>query len=83
MAMHGNSLLKNGKLKIQGMKQIKQKMCYLEVPQYIFFFLCLPRLVPEDHGCQCLCCHLPKQFLKAWSSQSPLEKVKLCTTNTK
>lgn len=42
MAMHGNSLLKNGKLKIQGMKQIKQKMCYLEVPQYIFFSSACP-----------------------------------------
>lgn len=47
MTMHGNSLLKNRRLKIQGIKKIKQKMCYLEVSQCIFFSSAYPGLVLE------------------------------------
>lgn len=45
MTMHGNSLLKNRRLKIRGIKKIKQKMCYLEVSQCIFFSSAYPGLV--------------------------------------
>lgn len=46
MAMHRNSLLKNRRLKIQGIKKIKQ-MCYLEVSKCIFFSSAYPSLVLE------------------------------------
>lgn len=47
MTMHRNSLLKKRRLKIQGMKQLKQKMCHLEVPWYIFFSFAYPGLFLE------------------------------------